>query len=192
MSYALPGSPITGPNPPARANSSCAVLPRTAEPVPAITTTLGVSPVASRESTRSLVMRILALGNPGCRRDCSSERTFVSPAPETPATTHATSRSDLPAACSVSDAAAESEASEASTPKVVGLEAPERERARIAPDSSIRTHSVFVPPPSMPRTQRMPQEYARTSSRYHRRLQRCILTGTLPPRKRDLRQRPGE
>src|SRR6266852_2251699 len=181
MSYALPGSPITGPNPPARANSNGAVLPRTAEPVPAITTTLGISPVAPRESTRSLVIRIVAFGNLGCSPDCRAQRMLGSPAPEMPATTYATSFSDLPAVRSASDAASASEANDTSTLKLVGLDAPERERATTAPDSSMRTQSVLVPPPSKPRTQRMPQEYARTSSLYHRRLQRCILARTLPP-----------
>src|SRR5712691_5064500 len=181
MSYALPGSPITGPNPPARANSNGAVLPRTAEPVPAITTTLGISPVAPRESTRSLVIRIIAFGNPGCSPNCRAERMLGSPAPEMPATRYATSFSDLPAVRSASDAAPESAASETSAPKLVGLDAPERERAATAPDSSMRTQSVLVPPPSKPRTQRMPQEYARTSSLYQGRLRRCILARTLPP-----------
>src|SRR5260370_22193737 len=97
MSYALPGSPITGPNPPARANWNGTVLPRTAEPVPAITTTLGISPVAPRESTRSLVMRIVAFGNPGCSPDCRAQRMLGSPAPDMPATRYDTSFSHLPA-----------------------------------------------------------------------------------------------
>src|ERR1700756_2878039 len=105
---------------------------------------------------------------------------FVSPAPETPATRYPTSFADFPAALSASSAASESEASEVSTPKLVGLDDPERERARIAPDSSIKTQSVLVPPPSNPNTQRMTQEYARNSSLYHARRSRCILAGTLP------------
>src|SRR6266446_937183 len=131
MSYALPGSPITGPNPPARANSSGAVLPRTAEPVPAITTMLGISPVARRESTRSLVMTIDAFGNSGCKADCRAWRIFVSPAPATPATIYATSCRDFPAARSACVGAAEGEVSENYTPKLVGFEDPQRERVRI-------------------------------------------------------------
>src|SRR6266478_9455043 len=181
MSYALPGSPITGPNPPARANSYGAVSARTAESVQRSAGTLGISPVAPRESTRSLVIRIVAFGNPGCSPNCRAERMLGSPAPEMPATRYATSFSDLPAVRSASDAAPESAASDTSAPKLVGLDAPERERAATAPDSSMSTQSVLVPPPSKPRTQRMPQEYARTSQLYLRRQQQCILAGTLPP-----------
>jgi hypothetical protein len=36
-----------------------------------------------------------------------------------------------------------------------GFEGPACERARIAPDSSINTQPVFVPPPSNPKTKRI-------------------------------------
>lgn len=38
-----------------------------------------------------------------------------------------------------------------------GLDGPERPRDNTRPASSIKTHSVFVPPPSNPKTQRIPQ-----------------------------------
>src|SRR5258708_26128187 len=98
ISYALPGSPSTGPNPPARATSTGTVLPRTAEPVPAITTTLGISPVTPRESRRSLVTLILAFGNFGCSPDLIAHSMLGSAAPDRPATQQPTSLSDSPAA----------------------------------------------------------------------------------------------
>src|SRR5216684_1216795 len=136
MSYALPGSPITGPNPPARANSNGAVFPRTAEPVPATTTTLGISPVAPRESTRSLVMRIVAFGYLGCRPDCRAQRMLGSPAPEMPATTYATSFPAFPPFRSASDAPPASKPKDTSTLKLVGWDAPGRDRPTTPPDSS--------------------------------------------------------
>src|SRR5216117_2472452 len=108
--------------------------------------------VAAKERTRSLVMQIFAFGNLGCRPDCTAKCMAGSPAPETPATRYVISCSDLSAARSASLAAAESAVSVASTPKVVGLDDPERARASITPVSSIRTLSVFVPPPSNPKT----------------------------------------
>src|SRR5215467_4820491 len=61
--------------------------------------------------------------------------------------------------------ASASAAAEACAPTLTALEAPERERARIAPVSSIRTHSVLVPPPSKPRTHFIREAYVKPSRR---------------------------
>ncbi len=68
------------------------------------------------------------------------------------------SEAAFPEAASAFSAAWMSEARAASKPTRVGLDGPERVRARIWRDSSIRTHSVFVPPPSNPKTQRIGKE----------------------------------
>src|SRR5215467_9822384 len=69
-----------------------------------------------------------------------------------PARIYVTSKDDFATARSASLPAAARAAAEASEPTLTALEAPEREHARIAPVSSMRTHSVLVPPPSKPRT----------------------------------------
>src|SRR5438034_6524062 len=71
---------MIGPNPPARVSLSREVLPNTAEPVPAITTRLGISPVAASERIRSLVMTIEALGKQGDRKSTrlNSSHTVIS------------------------------------------------------------------------------------------------------------------
>src|SRR5689334_14049522 len=165
MSLALPGSPMMGPKPPARASFNGSVLPITAEPVPAITTTLGISPVAPSVRIKSLVMIIAALGKVGCRAHWMERRAFGSPAPEMPAMMYATSSGLFAARWRACKPASARAAAEACAPTLTALEGPERERARIAPDSSMRTHSVFVPPPSKPRTYLIEEEYVKPSQR---------------------------
>src|SRR5689334_7450998 len=82
-----------------------------------------------------------------------------------PARTKATLAGCFSAECSASLPASARAAAEACAPTLTALEAPERERARIAPVSSMRTHSVFVPPPSKPRTYFIEEEYVKPSQR---------------------------
>jgi hypothetical protein len=62
---------------------------------------------------------------------------------------------DIPETASAFSAASSRAANAGSNPTRVGFEGPERVRASIWRDSSIRTQSVFVPPPSNPKTQRI-------------------------------------
>ena len=78
-----------------------------------------------------------------------------------PARIYATSEGDFPAERSASRPAAASAAAEDSAPTLTALEALERERARTALVSSTSTHSVFVPPPSKPRTHLMEKAYVK-------------------------------
>ena len=152
MSNALPSSPNRGPCPPVRQICPCALRPIAADPVPATRTITGPSPAAASAISKSVKMLTAAPGNAprsdACIRSFSSGLPVpANPAPSATITFRATwaSSKERSAAFSISRVAD-------STPTRQGFDGPEKLRARIFPAGSIKTHSVFVPPPSKPRT----------------------------------------
>src|SRR6266568_7188549 len=79
-----------------------------------------------------------------------------------PARMYAMSEDDFAAERSASTPASARASADAFAPTLTALDARERERARMAPVSSMRTHSVFVPPPSKPRTYFIGEAYVKS------------------------------
>ncbi len=181
MSNALPSSLTRGPSPPVRQISPCALRPIAADPVPATRTITGPSPAAASAISKSVKILTAAAGNAPASDAFIPSFSSGFPVPANPAHSATTSFRVPRTSCKHISAAFSISRVADSTPTRHGFDGPETLRARIFRAASINTHSVFVPPPSNPSTQRMPQEYVRTSSLYHRRLHRCILPGTLPP-----------
>lgn len=104
---------------------------------------------------RSLFRNTEAFGN--WRFSClvRSGSARAAAAPAMPPRIDRMSEVDFPEATSALSAASSRAARATSKPTRAGLDGPERVRDRIWRDSSIRTHSVFVPPPSKPKTQRI-------------------------------------
>ena len=160
ISNALPSSLLAGPKPPWRLTRPEASLPIAAEPVPATKTMAGPCGIAERTNSRSVRTSTKPFGNCSCKNRCIWSWFSGRPVPASPAHTAATSNEmqmDLTVESIVSCKAA----SAAGKPIRVGFEAAPLPRARTAPASFKTTHSVFVPPPSIPRTHFIRPEYAR-------------------------------
>ena len=152
MSNALPSSPSRGPCPPVRQICPCALRPIAADPVPATRTITGPSPAAASATSKSVKMLTAAPGN--APASDARIRSFISgfPVPANPAPSAATAFRATRACCKERSAAFSISPVADSTPTREGFDGPEKQRARIFPAGSIKTHSVLVPPPSKPRT----------------------------------------
>src|SRR4029077_14955559 len=156
ISYALPSSPICDPYPPARAVSPAVFRPTANEPVPANSTIAGPSPVAANARSRSVQIRTDVLGNSAAKSARIFSADSGGPAPARPAQSAAAVDSAGSLAWLIASlVASRIEPIAAPNPTRSGFEGPDCERVRIAPVPSINTQSVFVPPPSNPKTKLM-------------------------------------
>jgi hypothetical protein len=123
-----------------------------ADPVPATSTIAAPFPVAANAASKSVSRFTMIPGNAHSSDACI--RTFISACavPANPAPIAKTAFRSTLASRNASSAAFSISRVAASTPTRVGFEGPAMLRATIPPAESIKTHSVFVPPPSNPST----------------------------------------
>jgi hypothetical protein len=132
-----------------------------ADPVPATSTIAGPSPVAANAASKSVNSFTTIPGN--ARSSDARIRSFISAraVPANPAPSATIELRATPASRNANVAAFLISSLAASTPTRVGFEGPETPRATTTPAESINTHSVFVPPPSKPRTYSTEKAYVK-------------------------------